>query len=127
MVPCQYFTRLFGVLVDFCHHGRATLCWKILLSKFFSTEISGQKLFQQIIKLQCVDKDGIKWGHESVGNLSGCEGNNHFWQKSQMSFDDVIESYVSLLQVSTFKGWIAIISDAVDSRVCFASIRVVLK
>lgn len=34
-----------------------------------------------------------------------------------MNFDNVIDSYYSLLEVSTFKGWIGIISDAVDSRV----------
>lgn len=33
-----------------------------------------------------------------------------------MNFDHVGKAYLSLFQVATFKGWIDIMNDAVDSR-----------
>lgn len=39
------------------------------------------------------------------------------WENSPVNFDNVINAFLSLLQVATFKGWIGIIGDAVDSRV----------
>lgn len=39
------------------------------------------------------------------------------WANGPVNFDNVIEAYLSLLQVATFKGWIRLIEDAVDSRV----------
>ncbi|KAJ6641281.1 Sodium channel protein PaFPC1 [Pseudolycoriella hygida] len=61
----------------------------------------------------CVDSNGARV--ESVANRSMCDDDD-MWVNSFMNFDDVIQSYYSLLQVSTFKGWISIINDAVDSR-----------
>lgn len=42
---------------------------------------------------------------------------NYEWTNSPVNFDNVIEAYLSLLQVATFKGWIRLIQDAVNSRV----------
>lgn len=47
----------------------------------------------------CIDK-----GHQ-----------DYEWTNSPVNFDNVIEAYLSLLQVATFKGWV--IQGAVDSRV----------
>lgn len=33
-----------------------------------------------------------------------------------MNFDHVGKAYLSLFQVATFKGWIDIMNDAIDSR-----------
>ena len=38
------------------------------------------------------------------------------WINSEMKFDHVGWAYLSLFQVATFKGWMKIMADAVDSR-----------
>lgn len=39
-----------------------------------------------------------------------------------MNFDHVGKAYLCLFQVATFKGWIQIMNDAIDSReVCYLS------
>lgn len=38
------------------------------------------------------------------------------WVNSPINYDDVGHAYISLFQVATFKGWLAIMADAVDSR-----------
>lgn len=48
-----------------------------------------------------------------------CIDKHYEWTNSPVNFDNVIEAYLSLLQVATFKGWIGLIQDAVDSRVSF--------
>lgn len=55
---------------------------------------------------------------EKVSDREVCSNtNNYEWTNKPVNFDNVIEAYLSLLQVATFKGWISIIHDAVDSRV----------
>lgn len=52
-----------------------------------------------------------------------CLANKDYeWTNSPVNFDNVIDAYLSLLQVATFKGWIQLIQDAVDSRVSHYSI-----
>lgn len=52
-----------------------------------------------------------------------CLANKDYeWTNSPVNFDNVIDAYLSLLQVATFKGWIRLIQDAVDSRVSHYSI-----
>ncbi len=93
--------------------------------KFYHVRLDGISMkndfFKQSIFMKCIDDNGMVV--ESV-NISTCYElgetygvNNDWTQASSMNFNDVIDSYYSLLQVSTFKGWIAIISDAVDSTV----------
>ncbi|KAG4067544.1 hypothetical protein HA402_005316 [Bradysia odoriphaga] len=60
----------------------------------------------------CVDENGIRV--ESVVNRTECN-EPYLWENAFMNFNDVFDSYYSLLQVSSFKGWIQIISNAVDS------------
>lgn len=55
--------------------------------------------------------------HEITPDVSTClQENGTEWINSPISFDNVGFAYLSLFQVATFKGWIAIMSDAVDSR-----------
>ena len=37
------------------------------------------------------------------------------WVNSPVNFDSVLAAYVSLFQVATFKGWLDVMADAVDS------------
>ena len=50
-------------------------------------------------------------------DVEGCLAeNNTKWENSPITFDDVPNAYISLFQVATFKGWLAIMADATDSR-----------
>ena len=54
---------------------------------------------------------------EIVPDVEGCLAeNNTKWENSPITFDDVPNAYISLFQVATFKGWLAIMADAIDSR-----------
>ena len=54
---------------------------------------------------------------EIVPDVEGCLAeNNTKWENSPITFDDVPNAYISLFQVATFKGWLAIMADATDSR-----------
>ena len=67
---------------------------------------------------QCVDTiTGEKVSAEIVPDVRAClSENNTEWVNSPITFDHVGHAYISLFQVATFKGWIAIMSDAIDSR-----------
>ena len=54
--------------------------------------------------------------HEIVPDKVTCERENYTWQNSPMNFDHVGKAYLCLFQVATFKGWIPIMNDAIDSR-----------
>ena len=54
---------------------------------------------------------------EIIPNVKTCiEENNTEWVNSPINYDDVGHAYISLFQVATFKGWLAIMADAIDSR-----------
>ena len=54
---------------------------------------------------------------EIVPDVTTClQENNTMWLNSEMKFDHVGWAYLSLFQVATFKGWMKIMADAVDSR-----------
>ncbi|MFN9957332.1 MAG: ion transporter, partial [bacterium] len=42
--------------------------------------------------------------------------NNTEWVNSPINFDNVGTAYICLFQTATFKGWIPIMNDAIDSR-----------
>ena len=49
------------------------------------------------------------------------------WVNSLVNFDSVLAAYVSLFQVATFKGWIDVMADAVDSgQVMCSSVSFIL-
>lgn len=67
---------------------------------------------------QCVDKNQTVLGIDFVPDRETCIMKNYTWINAPVNFDNVIEAYLSLLQVATFKGWIQVILNAIDARVC---------
>jgi hypothetical protein len=51
-----------------------------------------------------------------VDDQEACLANNYNWVNSWVNFDDVGRAYLALFQVATFKGWTAVMNDAIDSR-----------
>jgi len=74
-----------------------------------------------IIALQCVDANKTTLSFEIIPDRNACDAENYTWENSPMNFDHVGKAYLCLFQVATFKGWIQIMNDAIDSRE--ASIR----
>lgn len=66
--------------------------------------------------LQCVDVNGTTLSQEIIPDRNVCEAENYTWLNSPMNFDHVGKAYLCLFQVATFKGWIQIMNDAIDSR-----------
>lgn len=54
--------------------------------------------------------------HEIIPDRNACNAENYTWENSPMNFDHVGKAYLCLFQVATFKGWIQIMNDAIDSR-----------
>jgi Ion transport protein len=73
-------------------------------------------LFSVILHLQCVDANKTTISHEIIPDRNACTAENYTWENSPMNFDHVGKAYLSLFQVATFKGWIQIMNDAIDSR-----------
>ena len=54
---------------------------------------------------------------EIVPNVQTClDENDTEWVNSAITFDHVGHAYISLFQVATFKGWLEIMYDAIDSK-----------
>ncbi|XP_060573372.1 sodium channel protein type 4 subunit alpha B-like isoform X4 [Ruditapes philippinarum] len=66
---------------------------------------------------KCVDEEGTRLNASIVPNMSECFAQNYTWVNSKINFDNVLNAYLALFQVATYKGWIEIIKDAVDSPV----------
>ncbi|XP_035912750.1 sodium channel protein para isoform X19 [Anopheles stephensi] len=65
---------------------------------------------------KCVDKNKTTLPHEIIPDVNACKAENYTWENSPMNFDHVGKAYLCLFQVATFKGWIQIMNDAIDSR-----------
>ncbi|XP_073989252.1 sodium voltage-gated channel paralytic isoform X5 [Rhodnius prolixus] len=65
---------------------------------------------------KCVDVNNSVLNHEIIPDRNVCEAENYTWENSRMNFDHVGKAYLCLFQVATFKGWIQIMNDAIDSR-----------
>eukprot|EP00094_Tigriopus_californicus_P006087 TCALIF_05863-PA protein Name:"Similar to para Sodium channel protein para (Drosophila melanogaster)" AED:0.15 eAED:0.18 QI:29/0.48/0.42/0.88/0.68/0.76/26/1108/2230 len=67
---------------------------------------------------KCIDLlTGLRVSAEIVPNSEAClSENNTAWVNSRITFDHVGHAYIALFQVATFKGWIPIMNDAIDSR-----------
>lgn len=63
-----------------------------------------------------MDADGNQFDAEVIPDKIACLAGNHSWVNSYVNFDHVGKAYLALFQVSTFKGWTAVLKDAVDSR-----------
>ncbi|KAH3854426.1 hypothetical protein DPMN_096968 [Dreissena polymorpha] len=66
---------------------------------------------------KCVDENNTRIAASVVKNKSDClnHPNNYTWENSAINFDNVLNAYLALLQVATYKGWTDIIQNAVDS------------
>lgn len=62
-----------------------------------------------------MDHEGIRCNAEDVPNVHICEKLNYTWENSEVHFDHVGMAYLALFQVATWKGWIPIMNDAIDS------------
>ncbi|XP_061173525.1 sodium channel protein para-like [Saccostrea echinata] len=65
---------------------------------------------------KCVDSDGNKLSSTITANKTECLSKNYTWENSRINFDDVPQSLLALLQVATYKGWIEVMNDAIDSK-----------
>nr|CAD7424705.1 unnamed protein product [Timema monikensis] len=65
---------------------------------------------------KCVDLNLTTLSHEIIPDKNACIAENYTWLNSAMNFDHVGKAYLCLFQVATFKGWIQIMNDAIDSR-----------
>lgn len=72
--------------------------------------------FSHFNESQCVDANKTTLSHEIIPDRNTCEAENYTWENSKMNFDHVGKAYLCLFQVATFKGWIQIMNDAIDSR-----------
>ncbi|KAK7790194.1 hypothetical protein R5R35_002964 [Gryllus longicercus] len=65
---------------------------------------------------KCQDENETSVSHEIIPDRNACVAENYTWVNSPMNFDHVGKAYLCLFQVATFKGWIQIMNDAIDSR-----------
>ncbi|KAL3223875.1 hypothetical protein MRX96_027177 [Rhipicephalus microplus] len=65
---------------------------------------------------RCVDGNGTRLNSTHVPNRKACEANNFTWDNPMINFDNVLNAYLALFQVATFKGWTDIMDNAIDSR-----------
>lgn len=63
---------------------------------------------------KCVDQFNKPIYESEITNKNECLFKNLTWANSRINFDNVVNAYLALLQVATFKGWIEIMADASD-------------
>ena len=64
---------------------------------------------------------GEKYSHEVIPNKTVCNevrdaGGPAAWVNGWVTFDNVMMAYLALLQIATWKGWIDVMNDAIDTR-----------
>ncbi|XP_022243584.1 sodium channel protein para-like [Limulus polyphemus] len=64
----------------------------------------------------CVDANGIRVNSSYVPTADICKAKNLTWENPLINFDNVLNAYLSLFQVATFKGWTGIMNSAIDSK-----------
>ncbi|XP_062604338.1 sodium channel protein type 4 subunit alpha B-like isoform X1 [Saccostrea cucullata] len=64
---------------------------------------------------KCEDEDGVKLPVNITANKTECLAKNYTWVNSKVNFDNVMMAYLALFQVATYKGWIEVMTDAIDS------------
>ncbi|XP_064599687.1 sodium channel protein type 4 subunit alpha B-like [Liolophura sinensis] len=66
---------------------------------------------------KCVDEDKKRLPASIVDNKTQCDMYPEYeWENSKVNFDNVLNAYLALFQVATFKGWGPIMNDAIDTR-----------
>ncbi|KAA0200133.1 voltage gated sodium channel [Hyalella azteca] len=64
----------------------------------------------------CMHPDGYRWSQEDIPDMKSCKAGNYSWENSEVHFDHVPMAYLALFQVATWKGWIPIMNDAIDTN-----------
>ncbi|XP_076373626.1 sodium channel protein para-like isoform X3 [Tachypleus tridentatus] len=65
---------------------------------------------------RCLDSEGNRPSVTEVPSKKICESKNMTWDNPMINFDNVLNGYLALFQVATFKGWVDIMNSAIDSR-----------
>ncbi|CAH1772803.1 unnamed protein product, partial [Owenia fusiformis] len=105
---------LFRAIPAICNVGFVILVmW--LIGAIMGCQLFGGQFYK------CVDAEGNKLTTDIVANRTECDNAtnkelNYTWVNSKVNFDHVFNAYLSLFQVATFKGWIEVMNDAIDSR-----------
>lgn len=73
-----------------------------------------------------MDANKSSLSYEIIPDYNACVAENYTWLNSPMNFDHVGKAYLCLFQVATFKGWIQIMNDAIDSREVRVCIEIIL-
>ncbi|XP_021341539.1 sodium channel protein para-like isoform X8 [Mizuhopecten yessoensis] len=64
---------------------------------------------------KCIDSEGIKVLPSVIPNMTICNSTEGFkWINARVNFDNVLNAYLALFQVATYKGWTVIMDDAID-------------
>ncbi|KAL8602648.1 hypothetical protein ACOMHN_029970 [Nucella lapillus] len=77
--------------------------------------IMGVQLFNGTFYACYYDND-TRVNMSIVNTRNDCDVYGYKWVNAQVNFDDVLQAYLALFQVATYKGWINIMNSAIDSR-----------
>ncbi|CAL1280596.1 unnamed protein product [Larinioides sclopetarius] len=66
-------------------------------------------------KFYSCKENGTRVNVTVAANKTICEAKNLTWFNPKINFDNVLNAYLALFQVATFKGWIDIMNAAIDS------------
>ncbi|CAF1006440.1 unnamed protein product [Rotaria sordida] len=83
-----------------------------LIFSIMGVQIFGGK-FYKCVYVGTHDRVHIR---ENVTNKMDCLNKNFTWENSRVNFDHVVNGYLALFQVATFKGWVEIMADATDAK-----------
>ncbi|KAF2359711.1 Sodium ion transport-associated [Trinorchestia longiramus] len=64
---------------------------------------------------KCMHPEGYRASQEDIPNKDACIAQNYTWENAEVHFDHVPMAYLALFQVATWKGWITIMNDAIDT------------
>ncbi|XP_076332245.1 sodium channel protein para-like isoform X8 [Tachypleus tridentatus] len=81
-----------------------------LIFSIMGVQMFGGKFYQ------CVDANGTRINSTYVPNVDACAAKNLTWENPLINFDNVLNAYLALFQVATFKGWVGIMNSAIDSK-----------
>lgn len=110
LLVCLIFWLIFAIMGVQLFAGKY---FKVCLMHFSPSKTDVDVVF---LMLQCVDSNKTTLSHEIIPDKNTCKAENYTWENSAMNFDHVGKAYLCLFQVATFKGWIQIMNDAIDSR-----------
>ncbi|GIY82803.1 hypothetical protein CDAR_608842 [Caerostris darwini] len=117
--PLRALSRLEGmrVVVNALIQAIPAICNVLLVCLIFwlifaimGVQLFGGKYFF------CEDSEGNMLNISFVNNKEECLAKNLTWTNPKINFDNVLNAYLALFQVATFKGWIDIMYSAVDTR-----------